>query len=222
MAWWKNRLPFSGADQNSEGKPDYDRCDEEFTEKALGRKSFAASLQRSSYVQFTLFHTRKAIIRKFLHKRHRLPLYPGYCYTEMLPDANQDTKQVKPWPLNSPPRFGKNTLTKKESIGSFAVQLINGVSRMCPSFLSTLTGQGSGRHHRREPYIQIRSSIGTILPVRKGPIFRRSLSHSQSNFGQYNRCLSISEREKNTGHGSLGRTEHASHTCKNTIDSPDW
>ena len=73
----------------------------------------------------------------------------------------------------NPPRFGKNALTKKEYIGSFAVQLINGVKRIVilrsRSLVKVLVAITAGTVHPKP------ISIGTILR-QDNPIFRSILS----------------------------------------------
>jgi len=93
----------------------------------------------------------------------------------------------------NPPRFGKNALTKKEYIGSFAVQLINGVKRIVilrsRSLVKVLVAITAGTVHPKP------ISIGTILRP-DNPIFRSILSITNATLAMYP-LSSINDKKKN-------------------------
>ena len=93
----------------------------------------------------------------------------------------------------NPPRFGKNALTKKEYIGSFAVQLINGVKRIVilrsRSLVKVLVAITAGTVHPKP------ISIGTILRP-DNPIFRSILSITNATLAM-NPLSSINDKKKN-------------------------
>ena len=93
----------------------------------------------------------------------------------------------------SPPFFGKKELTKKEYIGSFAVQLINGVSSMVifrsRSLVRVRVAITAGTVHPNP------INIGTMLRPDK-PILRNSLSITNATRAIYP-LSSIRDKKKN-------------------------